>query len=417
MTCKATVAGFQRERLARLDRFFAERYVEPGLIPGISMRVFRRGELAHHTTLGLADRERGRVLREDTIFRLYSMSKPITSVALMMLVEEGAIALEDAVARFIPRWADLRVFEAGGEGAFETRPCDRPMRIIDLLRHTSGLTYGFQQRSPVDALYRALDTDTVAREGSAADLVRDLGDLPLEFSPGRAWNYSVSTDVLGHIIAEVSGLPLDVFLRRRIFEPLGMEDTDFFVPHEKRGRLASCYTVHPEGCVALYDDAAESVFLKPRSFLSGGGGLVGTADDYLRFCQMLLDGGALDGQRLLSPKTVELMGRNHLPGGADIPSCALGTYAEAALYKGVGFGLGFSVLLATDEPANTRTVGAFSWGGAASTFFWIDPAEELIGLFMAQLVPSNAHPIHAQMRTLVYGAMTESNTWPGRLHA
>jgi CubicO group peptidase (beta-lactamase class C family) len=416
-------AGFSRDRLAYLETFFRTRYVDTGKLPGIQMMVQRRGELAFSTAMGLADRGQNRPLTENAIFRLYSMSKPITSVALMMLVEQGLVTLDDPVHKFIPEWKGLGVFEMGGAsileqgdiGQFVTRPPPRPMQVVDLLRHTSGLTYGFQQRSMVDAAYRRLNIDTVDRAGTTEDMVRDLAKVPLDFAPGTAWNYSVSTDVLGHLVWKISGQPLDEFFQEHLFDPLGMKDTGFYVPREKLSRFAPCYALGPKGDVVVYETPEKSPFTAKRSYLAGGGGLVGTAADYLRFCQMLANGGSLDGVQILSPKTVELMTRNHLPGGKDIPSSTNGSYTEAAMYAGVGFGLGFSVVLPTDEPLMPRSVGSFSWGGAASTFFWIDPAEELVCVFMAQLVPSNAYPIHAQMRELVYSAFTDSNVWPHAL--
>jgi CubicO group peptidase (beta-lactamase class C family) len=419
MSARPETVGLSSARLRDLDRFFQTRYVDTGKIPGIQMLVHRRGELAHHSVMGAMDRESGKALGDDAIFRLYSMTKPITSVAFMMLVEEGLVTLDDPVAKFIPEWSNLGVFEMGGLaihekteiGTFRTRPPLRPMQMVDLLRHTSGLTYGFQQRTGVDAAYRALNVDTMDRAGTTEDLVRDLARIPLDFSPGTAWNYSVSTDVLGYLVGKISGKPFDVFLRERLFAPLKMTDTDFHVPDEKAERFGTCYALDAKGNVVVYEEPGKSAFRRKRTFLSGGGGLVGTAQDYLRFCRMLVQGGALDGAQILSPKTIELMATNHLPGGRDIPSSCVTSYTEAAMYKGVGFGLGFSVVLPTDEPLAPRSVGSFSWGGAANTFFWIDPREELVAIFMAQVVPTGAYPIHAEMRTLVYSAFTQSNTW------
>ncbi len=421
MSVQPETVGLSSERLRNLDRFFKSRYVDTGKIPGIDLAVYRRGELAHRSLFGMADRERGIPLKEDAIYRLYSMTKPVTSVAFMMLVEEGLVALDDPVHKYLPEWRDLGVFEMGalaihekGEvGAFRTRPPQRPMQIVDLLRHTSGLTYGFQQRTGVDAAYRRLNTDTMDRPGTTEDLVRDLAGVPLDFSPGTAWNYSISTDILGHLVWKISGQPLDEFFRERLFKPLGMLDTDFHVPTEKSDRLANCYAMGSDGRTVVYEEADKSTFRTRRSYLSGGGGLVGTTADYLRFCQMLVHGGQLDGAHILSPKTIELMASNHLPGGKDIPASCITSYSEAAMYAGVGFGLGFSVVIPTHEPVMPRTIGSFAWGGAANTFFWIDPVEELACVFMSQLVPTGAFPVHAQMRALVYSAFNDSNTWLG----
>ncbi len=404
--------GLSAERLARIDRFFAERYVEPGRLPGALTLVWRRGETAHVGAVGWADRERGVRLRPDTVFRIYSMTKPLTSVAFMMLVEEGAVALDDPVSRFIPQWRDLGVYRSGFMETFATARPDQPMRMVDLLRHTSGLTYGFQQRSNVDAAYRKLKIGELTTQGTLDGMIAALAGLPLEFSPGTAWNYSVSTDVLGWLVGRISGVPFEQFLQQRVLGPLGMDDTGFHVAPAHAGRFAACYSAAPpspgsEGGMVLQDDPSRSPYLQPPSFVSGGGGLVSTAADYLRFCRMILGGGALDGVRLLSPKTVRLMGANHLPGGGDLAGLSRSLFSEAA-YAGVGFGLGFATTVDVARTLIPGTAGDLFWGGAASTFFWIDPREALIVVFMTQLLPSSAYPIRRELRTLVYSAMTES---------
>jgi CubicO group peptidase (beta-lactamase class C family) len=323
----------------------------------------------------------------------------------MMLVEEGRIALDDPVHRYIPQWRNLGVYEAGFIGTFRTRPTSAPMRVVDLLRHTAGLTYGLQQRTNVDAAYRKLGFGDPAGAGTLEAMIEGLANLPLEASPGEVWNYSVATDVLGYLVGKVSGLPFEEFLRQRIFTPLAMTDTDFHVPAEKASRLAACYTVAPDGRMKLQDDPCSSSYLRPPSFISGGGGLVSTAADYLRFCRMLLNGGVLDGVRLLSPKTVELMTANHLPGGKELPDLSVSLFSDAG-FAGVGFGLGFAV---TTNPARSLvpgTEGDFSWGGMASTCFWIDPREQLIVIFMTQLIPSTLYNLRRELRTLVYSAFT-----------
>ena len=399
--------GLSSERLKKIDRFIEREYLATGKLHGAQVAVSRRGQLAHFSSLGLMDAERGRPMAQDTIFRIYSMSKPITSVAFMMLVEEGLVALDDPVAKFIPAWADLGVYDGGFMDTFKTKRPNRPMQIVDLLRHTSGLTYGFQQRGNVDAAYRKLGLGEIETKGTLDSMIEGLAGLPLEFSPGEAWNYSVSTDVLGYLIGVISGMPFERFLQTRLFEPLRMGDTGFHVPADQAGRLAACYALGPKG-VVLQDDPTKSGYLSAPGFVSGGGGLVSTTDDYLRFCRMLLNGGELDGERILSPKTVHLMATNHLPGGADLASMSRSMFSEAA-YAGLGFGLGFST---TIDPAATlipSTIGDMSWGGAASTFFWVDPVEELIVILMTQLLPSSAYPIRRQLRTLAYSAFTESN--------
>ena len=365
----------------------------------------RRGEIAHFRALGLADAERGTPMREDTIFRIYSMTKPITSAAFMMLVEEGLVALDDPVSKYIPDWANLGVYAGGFMETFRTTPPSRPMLIVDLLRHTSGLTYGFQQRTNIDAAYRKLGLGEVETKGTLDTMVAALAGVPLEFSPGSAWNYSVSTDILGYLIGRISGKPFQDFLHERLLAPLGMDDTGFFVPADKADRFAACYGLGPKG-VALQDDPTTSPYLQPPTFYSGGGGLVSTATDYLKFCKMILAGGSAGGVQLLSPKTVQLMGANHL-GGRDLSTMSKSMFSEAA-YAGLGFGLGFST---TIDPAATlipASAGDLSWGGAASTFFWIDPHEDLIAILMTQLLPSSAYPIRRELRTLVYSAFTES---------
>ena len=395
--------GLSSHRLQHLDRFIRQRYLDTGRLPCATTLIERRGEIAHTSVQGYMDVERGRAVTEDTIFRIYSMTKPITSVALMMLVEEGAIALDDPVHRYIPQWRNLGVYEAGFIGTFRTRPTSAPMRIIDLLRHTSGLTYGLQQRTNVDAAYRKFGFGDPAGASTLEAMIEGLAKIPLEASPGEVWNYSVSTDVVGYIVGKVSGMPFDEFLRQRIFAPLGMVDTGFHVPPEKASRLAACYVATPDGRMQLQDDPQTSKFLRAPTFVSGGGGLVSTTADYLRFCRMLLNGGILDDTRLLSPKTIELMTANHLPGGKELPEMAVSLFGEAG-YSGVGFGLGFAV---TTNPARSLlpgSAGDFSWGGMASTFFWIDPREQLIVIFMTQLMPSTLYNVRRELRTLVYSA-------------
>ena len=405
--------------LDRIDAHLRDRYVEAGRFPGTQFLVYRRGKIVHASSLGYADVERKVPVKDDTIYRIYSMTKPITSVAFMMLVEEGKVALDEPVAKYIPEWRNLGVFVAGTAPAFISRPPTRPMLIVDLLRHTSGLTYGFQQRSNVDAAYREAKIGAVEKAGTLQSMIDDLARIPLEFSPGEAWNYSVSTDVIGYLVGKIADKPFEQFLKERIFDPLGMNDTDFHVPATKAHRLAACYSADAGGALSfhaadrkggltLQDDPATSSFLSPPDFISGGGGLCATTADYLTFCRALINGGEVGGVRLLGPKTLKLMTSNHLPGGVDLPALSRSMFAEAA-YNGIGFGLGFSV---TMDPAKTLIAGSpgeYAWGGAASTAFWIDPAEELITIFMTQVLPSNAYPIRRELRTMVYAAITESN--------
>jgi CubicO group peptidase (beta-lactamase class C family) len=406
METNASDAGFSPARLKTLDAFVQRRYVDSGRFPGVLTLIWRRGRIAHLRALGSADVERGTPLREDTIFRIYSMTKPLTSVAFMMLVEQGLVALDTPVHNLIPEWEDLGVYAGGFMETFRTRRPERPMLVVDLLRHTSGLTYGFQQASNVDAAYRKLEI-VEARAGTLDETIQKLATLPLEFSPGSAWNYSVSTDVLGYLVGKLAGVPFPEFLRARVLAPLGMDDTDFHVHRASERRLAACYAATPAGGMKLQDDPASSPYLAPPTLFSGGGGLVSTAADYLRFCRMLLNGGSLDGVQLLSRKTVELMTMNHLPDGRDLPALSRSLFSEAT-YSGIGFGLGLAVTL---DPARTLIPGSrgeFSWGGMASTAFWVDPAEDLIVIFMTQLMPSTAYPIRRELRTLVYSALADA---------
>jgi CubicO group peptidase (beta-lactamase class C family) len=408
VTSKAKDAGLSAARLETLDQFIQTRYIDTGKIPGALIVIARRGEVAHSSALGLADIERKIPMREDVIFRAYSMTKPITSVAFMTLVEQGLVALDTPVHQVIPEWENLGVYQAGFMETFRTKRPERPMLMIDLLRHTSGLTYGFQQSSNVDAAYRKLKIGERENGATLDDMVRELAKVPLEFSPGTAWNYSVSTDVLGYLIGKISGEPFDEFLRSHIFKPLGMTDTDFHIRASNQSRFSACYAVTPQARMMLFDDPARSIYLQPPSLFSGGGGLVTTATDYLRFCRMLLGGGILDGVQILSPKTIALMTLNHLPDGKDLPALSRSLFSEV-IFNGVGFGLGFAITLDTAKAMLPGSVGDFSWGGAASTYFWIDPREEMIVIFMTQLLPSTTYPIRRELRTLVYSAFEEAN--------
>jgi len=412
-------AGMSKAALERLEAHVKHRYIEAGRFPGSQLVIYRRGKVVHSTVQGYADLERKVPVKDDTIFRIYSMTKPITSVAFMMLVEEGRVALDEPVAKYIPEWKDLGVFVAGSAPAFLTRPPSRPMLIVDLMRHTSGLTYGFQQRSNVDAAYREAKIGDVEKAGTLDSMIEQLAKIPLEFSPGEAWNYSVATDVIGYLVGKISGKPFEQFLKERIFDPLGMNDTDFYVPAGKAHRFAACYSADPKGGITfhaaqrkgtltLQDDPTTSSFLSPPSLISGGGGLCSTSADYLTFCRALINGGEVGGVRLLGPKTLKLMTSNHLPNGLDLPGLSRSLFSEAT-YNGIGFGLGFSVTMDPMKTLIPGSPGEFSWGGAATTSFWIDPAEELITIFMTQVLPSSAYPFRRELRTMIYAAITDSN--------
>jgi CubicO group peptidase (beta-lactamase class C family) len=400
--------GFDPARLDRIDRHFA-RYVEDGRLPGWLVTVSRHGKLAYVSAYGARDVEAGLPVESDTLWRIYSMSKPVTSVAAMILYEEGAFELTDPVSRYIPSFGNVRVFAGGSDVKPVTVPAAAPVRIWHLLSHTSGLTYGFHRAHPVDAIYRAQGFEWGSPRGvDLAGCCDEWAGMPLLFQPGAEWNYSVATDVLGRVVEVVSGQSLDEFLASRVLGPLGMTDTAFWAGPGQASRLGALYTPGPNGRAGRLD-AFGNAFYEEPVFLSGGGGLVSSAADYHRFTQMLLHqpdspGGELEGTRLLGPRTVAYMTRNHLPGGADLESFGRPLFAEAPL-RGTGFGLGFAVVT---DPAAGKTLtsaGEFSWGGAASTAFFVDPAEQLTVSFFTQLMPSSAHPIRSQLRQLVYQAL------------
>jgi CubicO group peptidase (beta-lactamase class C family) len=402
--------GFSPQRLEQVSDFIKRRYVDSGAIPGALTLIWRRGAVRHLGMSGALDLGRAAAMRPDALFRIYSMTKPIAAVALLMLVEEGHIALDDGVHRYIPGFDALPVRTGGShDQGFQSQPAPRAMKVIDLLRHTSGLTYGIHNRTDLDAAYRKLGVAEMNTVGGLAAMIEQLQGLPLEFAPGTAWNYSVASDVIGYLVETISGLSFGDFLRRRILGPLGMADTDFFVPLDKRDRFGSCYYAR-DGKLLVFDDAAHSTFLEPPKLESGGAGLVGTAADYLRFCRMLLGGGTLEGVQILSPKTVALMTMNQLPGGADMTDImpATASFNESG-YSGVGYGLGVGVTTNLVRAALPGTVGEYFWGGAASTYFFADPGEDLAVVFMTQVMmaPDRVR-LRRDLRTLVYSAMTES---------
>ena len=393
--------GLSTPRLARILPWM-RRWVDSGRLPGLLVAVVRDDRLAWFETCGRRDVEADRPVEPDTIYRVYSMTKPITTVAALMLYEEGRFQLDDPIAKYIPAFAETRVYAGGDADSFETEPLARPITVHDLMTHTSGLTYSFHCEHPVDALYRRRGIDFNANLGPLANLVEATAAQPLVFQPGARWNYSVSTDVLGRLAEIWSGLPFDAFLAERMFAPLGMVDTGFHVAEGEGGRFASNYTRSDEGGLALVDAARESRFLEPAATLSGGGGLVSTAADYLRFTRMLRGRGALGETRLLGRKTVEHMTANQLPG--DLADMGQPTFSETP-FTGVGFGLGVSVML---DPAKARIIGSpgeYAWGGMASTAFWVDPAEDLIVLLLTQLSPSSTYPIRRELRVLTYQAL------------
>jgi CubicO group peptidase (beta-lactamase class C family) len=401
--------GLDPDRLERIGARFA-RYVDDGQLPGWLVTVNRRGRLAYVARYGSRSLTPDRPVETDTLWRIYSMSKPITAVAAMILWEEGGFELNDPVSRFIPSFADVRVFTGGTDMRPVTVPASEPVRIWHLLTHTAGLTYGFMRSHPVDAIYRARGYEWAWPPGTDLATACDAwADLPLLFQPGTEWNYSVATDVLGRVVEVVSGQRLDEFFATRIFRPLGLNDTGFSATDTQLPRLAALYIPSSGGVVRL--DALGDAARRPPTLFSGGGGLVSTAADYHRFTQLLLPradspAGELDGVRLLSPRTVRYMSMNHLPGGQDLESFGRPLYAESP-FRGVGFGLGFAVVLDPVAGKVPASAGELSWGGAASTAFWIDPAEELTVSFFTQLLPSSTYPIRSQLRQLVYQALID----------
>jgi CubicO group peptidase (beta-lactamase class C family) len=398
--------GVDASRLVRIDTALA-RYVDDGRLPGWQVLVTRRGRTVHSSTYGSRDLERGLPVEPDTLWRIYSMTKPVTAVATMQLYEQGLISLNDEVARWIPEFADMRVLVGGNADQPKTVPATEPVRLWHLLTHTAGLTYAFTRSSVLDEIYAKHGADSLADpDADLTQMCERWGSLPLLFNPGTAWNYSVATDVLGRVLEVVTGQTLEEVFAERVFEPLGMHDTRWWVDGDDVQRLAALYVPHPATGKALRHDAMGEAALRPPKMLSGGGGLLSTAADYARFTAMLVRGGELDGARLLGPRTLAYMTRNHLPDGGNLVTLGRGQFAETA-YDGIGFGLGFGVSVDPVATKTTATAGEFTWGGLASTAFWVDPVEQLTAHFYTQLVPSSTYPIRTQLRQLVYAAIVD----------
>jgi len=396
-------AGFSAARLARITEHLETNYIEPQKIAGCQVVVSRHGHVAYHNSLGSMDIERGKAMADDAIFRIYSMTKPLTSIALMQLYERGMFQLNDPIYRLLPDWREQQVYVSGEGEHIQLRKPDRPMTMRHVLSHMTGLSYGATHH-PVDKMYR---TQGVRRtDGETLSSFTDkLSNIPLHFAPGERWMYSYSTDVCGHLIELLSGMTLDRYFETHLFEPLGMTDTAFNVAEEKVGRFAANYERAPDKSLRLIDDPATSTYLSTPSFLSGGGGLTSTTADYLRFCEMLRNGGKLDDERIIGSRTLELMQRNHLPGGRDLAQLAIGDFSETA-YEGVGFGLGFAMSL-NEVDAGALGAGDYYWGGAASTIFWVDPLEDLIVVFMTQLMPSATFNFRGQLKNIIYSAIED----------
>ena len=403
----AGTLGFDDERLARIAPFLAKTYIDSGRLPNAQLVIARDGQPVHYTKLGSMGDDK-RELRDDALFRIASMTKPVTSIAFMQLVEQCEVALEEPVARIFPEFADLKVY-AGGGGAIPFAP-GKPasaMRFVDLLTHMSGLTYGLQNRNNIDAAYRENNFDFARDHLDSDAFIEKLSKLPLEFAPGTGWNYSVSTDVLGVAVERISGMRLGDYFEKHIFAPLGMTDTHFGVAEGQSERLVDAYAYQPGHAPKMINAGATSKLNEPGAFDSGGGGLIGTIADYHRFSTMLLNGGDLDGARIVSPKTIRLMRTNHLPNNADLTEMSSSLFSEAN-NAGTGFGLGFAMVIDPSKTLMPSSEGEFYWGGAYSTAFFVDPVERITMVFMTQVYPSSTYPIRRQLKTLIYSALTET---------
>lgn len=396
--------GVSSARLNRIGKAM-QSYVDERKLAGLITMIARRGQVLHFECFGMMDIEADKSMQPDTIFRIHSMTKPITSVAVMMLYEQGDFQLEDPVSRFIPGFKDVGVFVNATESGIELAELEQEVTMQDLLTHTSGLVYGDPEGSPVEAVVWQADREAekVTPDETLEEWIQRLVRLPLAHQPGTKFHYGLSTDVLGYVVEVISGVAFDAFLEQRIFVPLGIVDTGFYVPQEKIGRLAAMYGPAEGGSLQVVDAPETSEYSKPKRFLSGGGGLVSTASDYMRFAQMLLNGGELNGVRLLSRETVELMTMNHLSDELiPIQLDPLTSYL-----KGHGFGLGFAVITNVAQSGMLGSEGAFWWGGAANTFFWVDPREKLIGLIMPQFMAVAHYPIQREFQELCYQAIVD----------
>ena len=400
---KPEEVGLSSERLARI-RPWLQGYLESGKLPGATILVARHGKVVFCESEGFRDLEAAKAMTADAILRFYSMTKPITSVALMMLYEEGLFQLDDPVSEFIPSFEKTKVYVSGDPDDMVCEPLQTPITLHHLLTHTSGLTYGFGNQGPIPELYRKHHTDFDTHDGPLEEVVERLAQIPLEFQPGHRWNYGVSCDVLGRVVEVVSGQSLDVFLQEKILNPLGMVDTGFTVPKEKVNRFAALYVKNEKSDLSLHESPQESPKIGSVETFSGGGGLVSTVADYFRFTEMLRFRGELDGVRLLGRKTIEYMTTNQLPG--DLADMGQPTFNETT-YEGIGFGLGFSVMLDPAKACVMGTPGEYAWGGYAGTAFWVDPLEDMTVIFLTQLIPSSAYPIRRELRVLTYQALID----------
>ncbi|MCI3132182.1 serine hydrolase domain-containing protein [Phenylobacterium aquaticum] len=410
MDAQSQWTGLDASRLERIGEHLERNYIGPQKIAGCQVLVARRGHQAYLKSFGSMDLERGKAMADDAIFRIYSMTKPITSVALMMLYEKGYFQLNDPVSRYVPSWKNHRVWVSGEGDDMVTEAPRRAVTFRDVLCHTAGLTYGgglpgVGVQHPIDHIYRSLKIRSAGSQDTMTEFLDKLSQVPLRYHPGEQWMYSLATDVCGALVEVISGKPFAQFLSEEIFQPLGMTDTAFFVAPDKADRFCANYQRGADKKLKLIDDPATSAFMSEPGFKSGGGGLTGTIADYGRFCDMLRRGGELDGHRILGPRTLEMMHMNHLAGGKDLTQSALGSFSETA-NEGVGFGLGFASTMGQVETGSLG-VGDYYWGGAASTIFWVDPKEDLYLVFMTQLMPSGTFNFRGQLKSIVYSSIID----------
>ncbi len=394
-------AGFDSKHLATTTQHLHKNYIESQKIAGCQVLIARHGHIAYHQTMGLMDLERNKPMREDAIFRIYSMTKPITSIALMQLYEQGLFQLNDPLYRVIPSWRDQQVYVSGTTTDMQTKAPEQPVTFRHILSHTAGLSYGATNH-PVDKLYR--QNDVVRGDGETLNtFANKLAQVPLHFEPGSQWLYSYATDVCGYLVEVLSGMTLDAYFEKYIFEPLGMNDTAFHVNADKVDRFCANYERTREKTLKCIDDPQASTYADKPSFLSGGGGLTGTTADYFKFCEMLRCKGTVNGERIVGSRTLAMMHRNHLPNNTDLANLAVGAFSETA-YEGVGFGLGFATSL-SEVATGALGAGDYYWGGAASTIFWVDPVEDLVAIFMTQLMPSATFNFRGQIKNIIYAAI------------
>ena len=413
------IQGFDKARLERVGAV-GRKYVDENRLPFTMVQIARHGEGVYRDDYGWADIEARRPIQDDSIVRIYSMTKPLTSIALMQLYESGEVLLENSISRFTPEFGDLQVWDGSQVNKIMTRPPSRIPTLKDVLTHQSGFTYGFMVQNSIDALYREQGIGMLSLpDYSVLEGMKRLAEIPLVFDPGTKWNYSVSTDVVGAIVEVVSGQTLDEYIQQNVTAPLGMVDTAFHVEATNAHRLVDIYS--PAGALAeafgtklegngwemrRIDVAAESPYLKPPQYLSGGGGMVSTMADYQCFCDMLFNGGELNGERVIGPRTLDYMTQNHLTGGKDLNESGQSLFTEVDM-EGMGFGLGFSPVLDAAANGSVTNNGEYSWGGAASTAFWVDPVDDLSVIFLSQLLPSSTYPLRKQLRAATYQALVD----------